>query len=671
MVTEKVGTALNRPSSIVALVAGSLSLLLGSVVLLGWYSHNTLLIQVLPTFVPMQYNTALGFFLSGLSVAALFFNKRRVAMVSGGIVGLIGLLTLIEYMGGVNLGIDELFMDHYVMVKTSHPGRMAPNTALCFLLTGAALVSIGRSPSARMNIQIGGILGALVLGLGTVAFTGYLVQLETAYGWGHLTRMAVHTAGGFIDLGIGLMALAWAKRSSERLVLPDWFPVAIAIVVVTVSIALWQAMHLGSLQEEGAGTPTQIHNLAHHLFLVFGVFLAAALSLSAHLAQSAHDRTRSLARANNSLRESEEKFRSMSEAVNDAVILVDHEGRVSFWNSAAEHIFGYSAPEIIGTPPHETIVPERYHEGLHRKFPEFQKTGQGPIIGRTTELTALRKDGTEFPVEVSLSSIQRNGNWWAVGVIRDISGRKEMESNLLRAQKLSAISNMISGIAHELNNMLLPIQSLTNITAKNLPEDSRDRVRLTKVSEAAQRATETVQKLVEFTRWGEPKFEELLVVPFMKDVIEDLRSTIPLSITVDIEESDAVIRGDKSQLHGVIFNIVDNAVDAMEGRTGDLILKVAAVELAEETGRLGSHTEPGRYIRLTIQDCGIGMDADTVSKVFDPFFTTKPVGQGTGLGLSTAYGIVTQHGGAIAVESAPGQGSTFDVYLPVLETREH
>ena len=661
MVADKYCSVLKRPSRIVALVAATLSLVLGVVVLVGWYSHNTLLIQVSPAFVPMQYNTALGFFLSGISVVAFVFKKRRATMTSGGFVGLVGLLTLIEYVSGMNLGIDELFMDHYIMVKTSHPGRMAPNTALCFLLTGVALITIGRSPSAPRNIQVGGVLGAFVLSLGTVAFVGYVAQLETAYGWGHLTRMAVHTAGGFMDLGIGVMALAWAKRSGERLSLPDWLPVAAAIVVATVSVALWQAMLPGAHQEESADAPAHVH----HLFMVFGVFLAAAFGLSLRLMQTARDRTRSLVSANIFLRESEEKFRSMSDAVHDAVIMMDHEGRVSFWNTAAERIFGYSAPEIVGKPLHETLAPERYHEGFHKNFPKYQKTGQGTVIGQTLELVALRRDGTEFPVEISLNSVQRGESWWAVGVIRDISGRKQAEQKILQAQKLSALGHLVGGICHELNNMLLPILSLTGMTVKGLPVESRERTRLEKVLTAAKNASAIVQQLQVFSRWNELNSRRLGVRDLVEEISGLIRTSLPS--TIDLRKSfDDIpdqIDVDPEQIQTALINVTDNAKDSLEGGVGVVELTLDAVELDNRQAE-PLNLKPGRYVHLSIRDNGCGMDNEMVEKIFDPFFTTKEVGEGTGLGLPATHGIVTQHGGAITVVSRRGEGSVFDIYLP-------
>ncbi len=190
------------------IIVGGFTALLGLIVLVGWHAHVPRLIQVFPGFVAMQYNTALCFLLSGISLL-LIQNK----LIKGGniamlVVGLIGFLTLLEYLLNINIGIDEMFMNHYITIETSTPGRMAPNTALCFLLS--SLVVFLSSKDIK-NIQIGGVLGTGVFGLSLVAFIGYIIGIEVTYGWGQLTQMAIHTAFGFMILAVGLTTLCWQR----------------------------------------------------------------------------------------------------------------------------------------------------------------------------------------------------------------------------------------------------------------------------------------------------------------------------------------------------------------------------------------------------------------------------------------------------------------------------
>lgn len=269
-----------RLPQITVTTCGLLPVLLGGLVLLGWYLKNKTLIQVSPEFVPMQYNTALGFVVGGSGLLFAQLGKRVGVRIFGGIGLAVGLLTLAEYVFGIDLAIDQLIMEHYITVATSHPGRMAPNTALCFSLTSIALLVASEAREKPWGLQAIAVLGSLVFGLGVVAFSGYAMRLETAYGWGHLTRMAVHTSAGFIVLGTGLFWHAWCREKATLAVLPHWVPAPVGIVILTVTLSLWQALD----HEE----------IASHLILVLGVILSGALVYTVKLAQGLRQRASEL-----------------------------------------------------------------------------------------------------------------------------------------------------------------------------------------------------------------------------------------------------------------------------------------------------------------------------------------------------------------------------------------
>lgn len=235
---------IRSPLNKLAIFAGALSMLLGAIVLVGWYSHDVTLIQINAAFVPMQYNTALGFLLSGIALLLLTSGRDQIAGIPGLAVLLIGGIALIEYIGGVNLYLDQLFMEHYVTVKTSHPGRMAPNTAFCFSLTGITALFQAFRYGKRNVPAVTGLLGALIFGLGFVAFTGYFLGMEAAYGWGKLTRMAIHTAAGYIILGVGYMVLAWFRERIITAELPHWLPIHIGLAGCTITVSIWQALRV-------------------------------------------------------------------------------------------------------------------------------------------------------------------------------------------------------------------------------------------------------------------------------------------------------------------------------------------------------------------------------------------------------------------------------------------
>ncbi|RLA43905.1 MAG: hypothetical protein DRR06_10990 [Gammaproteobacteria bacterium] len=273
-----------------ARLMGTLSLLLGAVVLLGWYLHEPALIQVNPAFVPMQYNTALGFAVGGLALLGLTGFWPWLAGITSVIVLLTGVLTLIEYIFAVDLHIDQLFMEHYIDLKTSNPGRMAPNTALCFSLTGLTVLLTTLCHERPRVTAWTATLGALIISLGVTALAGYMIGVEGAYGWGHMTRMAIHTTAGFIVLGGGFVALAWSRnrRMSPAESLPHWAPQIIGITGLTITFALWQAMSAQEQRMVSEMGPSAA-NFSDEGLLIFGILLTFSLILRTRAANKAGD----------------------------------------------------------------------------------------------------------------------------------------------------------------------------------------------------------------------------------------------------------------------------------------------------------------------------------------------------------------------------------------------
>lgn len=212
-------------------------------VLVGWYMHVPVLIQIFPGWAPMQFNTAMGFLLCGSGGIGIYFSRLPWVRALGVALVFLATLTLGEYVLGVSFGIDELFMKHYILTKTSHPGRMAPNTALCFLLFGIFLITSAWIKDPPKNSLVTGIQGALVFALSTVVFSGYLAKLESAYGWGSLSQMAVHTASGFILLGLGMVTLALAISAKEKKEGLELIPTLIGVGAITATVLLWQAQY--------------------------------------------------------------------------------------------------------------------------------------------------------------------------------------------------------------------------------------------------------------------------------------------------------------------------------------------------------------------------------------------------------------------------------------------
>ncbi|MBU0730826.1 MAG: response regulator [Proteobacteria bacterium] len=381
-------------------------------------------------------------------------------------------------------------------------------------------------------------------------------------------------------------------------------------------------------------------------------------------------------RAEDALRESEEKYRAITDTAKEAIIMIDGTSKITFWNNAATRIFGFSRKEAYGQNPHDLIVPKiylhAYEDGFKNGYETFQKTGKGNFIGRTLELNAIKKDGTIFPVEFSVSSLKIGNKWGAVSVIRDITERKKrqedtaiLDARLRQAQKMEAVGTLAGGIAHDFNNILAAILGYAEMAKTDVNKNSRTWNDLDQVLIAANRAKDLVNQILLFSRQTEGLIIPVQIHLIIKEGLKLFASSLPPNIKLKQHIVDCgLISAAPEQIHLLLINLCSNAAQAMEetGGTIEVLLETAIItDKSEDVGKL---VDPGEYIKLTVHDTGSGMDETTQTKIFEPYFTTKTVDEGTGLGLSVVHGIITSLEGTITVKSAPGTGTSFEIYLP-------
>ena len=375
-------------------------------------------------------------------------------------------------------------------------------------------------------------------------------------------------------------------------------------------------------------------------------------------------------RLQNELREAKEQLQSQLDSSPLGIVILDLGGCIQSWNPAAEAIFGWTAEEVIGRPS-PMIPPGREHE----REEMLHAVARGERI-QDYATARRRKDGREVEISICAAPLTaENGEIrGSVCLVADITERRRLESELrkqealaLHAQKLEAVATLASGLAHDFNNMLLPIMIAAENLTESLPEEHDGRRDAEQILHTAERVADLVRRLLDFSRAEEPERRSVAMYDAVAQALPLVEATLPAALRLEtaLSEIDAAVEIDTGQLLQVLLNLVGNAADAQQQR-GVIRLSLDTVELdPESAARLGI-ADAGLFARLTLRDEGCGIPQETLPQIFDPFFTTKEVGKGTGLGLSVIHGIVTAHGGGIEVDSTVGQGTTFNVYFPVL-----
>jgi len=373
--------------------------------------------------------------------------------------------------------------------------------------------------------------------------------------------------------------------------------------------------------------------------------------------------------AEEELRRSEERYHSLVDNANDAIISTSKEGIIVSFNKKAEEMFGYARDEIVGKAV-TVLSPPRHRERQKKMFEEFCTTNRLHIVGKTMEGQGLRKDGHEFPMEGSTFVIEIGGECILTVLVRDISERKKMEERLLQSEKLQSLGELAGGVAHNFNNILAVILGRTQLLKRTIgvPSEKKERrkliIELRRSLEIIEKASfdgaDTVRRVQEFSRKKDEDHNVNFVNVDLNEVInhtleftkvkwhdEAAAKDVKISIGKELSPLLPPVAGSASELREVFVNLINNAVDALP----------SGGEISVRTFINNGH------VVGVVRDNGVGIPKDIQGKIFDPFFTTKGV-QSTGLGMSASYGIIARHRGTITVESVEGKGTTFTIKLP-------
>lgn len=767
-----VGPALSLTPLTVSLFIGAVVAAFGSLVIAGWYAQAPALLKLHPSFVAIQFNTAAGFLLVGLTLCAAA-RGARIPPIAGAILTVaFGALVLLEYSGLVPSGFDEILwklgvnraMAAYTTYKTSAPGRMAPNSAVCFVLSGFALLAL--VTTRRRAATWAAVIGVIITGLGLVALTGYLVGTPSAFGWANLTRMAVHTAAVFSIVGIGVVFLAAGVSAEDGVSFTRRIPWLVAAGGIITSLGVFQALRDQQYSNRERDTQIAAETLRSDILAQIDQRLAALKRVSKRWTA---EEARSAAARDYEIGLNFEDFADWQSLgwVDSKSQLVWSFPRLTAlprpWNedeAARAHVSGHAGiakhtlklPNgdhafvalvsigtgkdvglLYGTFDLERLIDRAYRGRNQSVYGEHSielRTG-GSIIYEHNGATAVRTEGARLEIApegarwslivrptsetaaafesrvdetalllgllltallvwgIHLSHLARTRELTAATgeerlkqhkaalqhaleleatnemLRHEASERQGLEGQLRQAQKLEAVGQLAGGIAHDFNNMLTAIKGYSQLLLEDFdPADVR-REDVLEIQKAADRSAQLTAQLLAFSRKQVLQPTALDLTEVVTGIEKMLRRLIREDIQLKVLCSSklGVIEADRGQVEQVLMNLVVNARDAMpKGGT----VSISALDVTLDETYTDSHViiQPGNYVVLAVSDTGIGMDRGTQARIFEPFFTTKGRGEGTGLGLSTVYGIVKQSGGHIWVYSEPGLGTTFKVYFP-------
>jgi PAS domain S-box-containing protein len=427
-VVNTIASRLRARTTRVAAGSAVFMIALGLVVLAGWFSHTPALIQFGTQLPPMTRNAAACSVLCGVALLTLVLRGPRWLMVAcSGVVSAVSILTILEYVFDVNVGIDDLLGPSYIAIRASSPGRIAPVAATCFALGSIVLLLDPKVSSKRYSLLLG-ITGSIVAACGLTSCMAFALGSSDAFGWGQDTRASLPAAVALCAFGFGMLSIAWHVET-DRTGAARWLPISVAIVVAAITAGLWQALIAGGYP------PFALLPVA---VLGGGFLMAAIFGLTVYMAQHAH--TRAVA-----LRRSEARKAAILDAALDCIITMDHEGCITEFNPAAERTFGYRRDEVIGEQLADILIPPSLREQHRQGLARYVATGDERVLGKRIEMTAIRSDGSEFPVELAITSIKSNGPPLFTGYLRDITQRKASIERLQAKQDLLDLAQKSAG----------------------------------------------------------------------------------------------------------------------------------------------------------------------------------------------------------------------------------
>lgn len=673
----------------IAITAG-----ISGIAIVGWMLDRLILAGISTNYIPMALSTALLFIvLCGALIAysrqTASTHVRMIAKIGVFLVILISLIIFIDFFTGVTLDIEQILQPHPEKFEGVPINRMSPITAANFLLAGSALLLLLASLTGGQRARgVAAFLATLVICSGFVLLLGYLYGTPLLYG-GYIIPVALNTAILFVFLGFAIMLAAgqhyWPMRSfmgssvSARL-LRVFLPLTIAPVLIV--------SFLVEVIFKNVGDYVLVSSLATILaMIILGIIIPKiSNAIGSDLDRANLEKERAI----ESLRKSEEQFQSVAQTANDAIITSDSNGIIVLWNHGAEKIFGYSVYEITGKSL-TFIMPERYREPHKNALSRVVSTGKNSLFGKTVELSALRKDGSEFPIELSLSSWKTKDGVFLSGIIRDITERRRTEEELkkhrehleeLVNERTSEVmlakeeaehanmakANFLNTMSHELRtplNAILGFSELLKGKTSGELNEKQERF-LDNIQTGGNNLLGIITQILDFVRMDEGTFElriEKFPVPETIDeiisVIKEKASKKNVVLEKTIDPKLTHIEADKQKLMQILIHLLDNGLKFSKPEGGNVTLTAQ---------------KEGDMAKFSVSDTGIGIKEEEMVHLFEKFTQLDPGLNrrygGTGIGLAIVKQIVELHGGKICAHSKFGEGSTFVFLIPLKARNE-
>ncbi len=628
---------------------------IGFIMILGWILNISIFVSPGPNFSTVKSNLALCFILIGISLWLLqtrIINERkqRIAHILAGIVVLIGILTLIEYIFSINLGIDQLlFINDPGIPNSLSPNRMEFIAALNISLVGTALLLLGKGIEKHRPVQY---LGIIVGIFSLMAFMGYIYHISSHYVEYNYTETAIYAAILFMLVSSavlfarpdkGLMQLLTGTGLGSNFA---WKLIPSAIVISL----LMGYFHLIGQQDGFYDTPFETTAIITSMIIILLVVIWINVNSLNKIDYKRRETT-----------ESVKRLASIVESSDDAIISNDLNSIISSWNRGAEKIYGYPAQEMIGEHI-STLMTASEFEKVSKVMEEVKRGKSVPPY----EVKRLRKDGTEIDISVTMSPIKNlEGNVEEISVIaKDISKRKKVEEQLKKTiTELKHSNNELQQFAyitsHDLQEPLRTIVSFTQLLEKHyknqLDSDADEYIDF--IVDAAVRMKEMIQGLLYYSRVGTKggEFKLIDIEEALKNALSNLQLTIKENNAEITYDKLPMVIADKGQLTQLFQNLIENAI---KFKKPDTPLKI----------HISSRKDPQKneYI-FSVSDNGIGIESQYTDKIFEVFKRLHTVDEyrGVGIGLAISKRILDRHGGRIWVESKYGQGSTFYFSLPL------